>query len=112
VLVSAVTGEGLDALGDRIEQWFRGTLRGIELLVPYRDAGKLAELHDVAGDTLEREEGVDGIHVRARVPAVVADRFAPYAVAPAVVLEVPAAAAATAPAEAAAAADDAGSRVA
>src|SRR3712207_5545710 len=79
VLVSAVTGEGLDALGDRIEREFERTLRPIELLFPFSEAGRLAELHDVAGD-LEREETPEGTLIRARVPATVAERYAPFAV--------------------------------
>jgi GTP-binding protein HflX len=79
VLVSAVTGEGLDALREAIEDAFRRTLQPVELLVPYNEGGRLAELHDAAGD-LEREETADGVKVRARVPATVAERFARFAV--------------------------------
>src|SRR4051812_21422145 len=77
VLLSAVTGEGLDELRDRIEDAFRQTLRPVELLVPYAEGGRLAELHDVAGD-LERTETPEGVRVRARVPATVAERFARF----------------------------------
>jgi GTP-binding protein HflX len=79
VLVSAVTGEGLDELGERIEREFERTLRPVELLLPFSEGGRLAELHDVAGD-LEREDTSEGVRVRARVPATVAERFAPYSV--------------------------------
>ena len=77
--VSAVTGEGLEALGERIEEEFRRTLRSVDLLLPYAEGGRLAELHDAAGE-LEREETPAGVRVRARVPATVAERFAPFAV--------------------------------
>jgi GTPase len=80
VLVSASTGEGIEALGERIEQEFDRSLRPVDLLLPYAEGGRLAELHDVAGD-LEREDTAEGVRVRARVPATVAQRFAPYAVA-------------------------------
>jgi GTP-binding protein HflX len=79
VLVSAVSGEGLDTLAERIEQEFERRLRPVELLVPYAEGGRLAELHDVAGE-LEREDTPDGVLVRARVPASVAERYAAYAV--------------------------------
>src|SRR5947209_11651746 len=79
ILVSAVTGEGLEELRDRIDGAFRRTLQPVELLVPYAEGGRLAELHDAAGE-LEREETADGVKVRARVPATVAERFARYAV--------------------------------
>jgi GTP-binding protein HflX len=80
VLASAATGEGLGELGERIEREFERTLRPVELLLPFSEGGRLAELHDVAGD-LEREDTSEGVRVRARVPATVAERFAPYAVA-------------------------------
>src|SRR3954449_12617064 len=79
VLVSAVTGEGLDELRDRVEDAFRRTLQPVELLVPYAEGGRLAELHDAAGD-LEREETAEGVKIRARLPATVAERFARFAV--------------------------------
>src|SRR5919204_72069 len=50
ILVSALTGEGLDVLGERVERAFRETLRTVDLLLPFDQGGRLAELHDVAGD--------------------------------------------------------------
>ena len=79
VLVSALTGEGLDALGDRIAAEFERTLRDIELLVPFSDGGTLSELHEVAGD-LERRDTPEGVRVSVRLPSVVAARFDRYAV--------------------------------
>jgi GTPase len=79
VLVSAVTGEGLEALGERVEAEFERTLRPVELLVPFSEGGTLSELHDVAGD-LERRDTDAGVRVSARLPAVVAERFHRYAV--------------------------------
>jgi GTP-binding protein HflX len=79
VLVSAVTGEGLDALAERIADEFERQLRPVELLVPYAEGGRLAELHDVAGD-LEREDTPEGVLVRARLPLTVAERFAAFSV--------------------------------
>ncbi|HWT94135.1 MAG TPA: GTPase HflX [Solirubrobacteraceae bacterium] len=80
-LVSAVTGEGLDELLERIEEEFEKRLRTVELLLPYSEGGRLAELHDVAGD-LEREDTPAGVRVRARLPSTVAARFGPYVVSP------------------------------
>jgi GTP-binding protein HflX len=74
VLVAAATGEGLEVLADRIEQEFRQTLRSVDLLLPYSEGGRLAELHEIAGD-LEREETADGVRIRVRLPATVAERF-------------------------------------
>ncbi len=78
VLISAVTGEGLDELRDRVERAFEETLRRIDVLLPYAEGGRLAELHDVAGD-LEREDTAEGVRIRASVPVTVAERFAVYA---------------------------------
>jgi GTPase len=78
-LVSAITGEGLDELSERIADEFERTLRDIELLVPFSEGGTLSELHDVAGD-LERTDTPDGVLIQARLPAVVAERFDRYEV--------------------------------
>jgi len=77
-LVSALTGEGLDALGERIAAEFERTLRDVELLVPFSDGGTLSELHDLAGD-LEREDTDHGVKINVRLPAVVAERYDRYA---------------------------------
>jgi GTP-binding protein HflX len=79
VLVSALTGEGLEPLGERIEAEFARSLHDVELLLPYSAGGRLAELHEVAGDLL-REDTPDGVRVSARLPATVAARFERYAV--------------------------------
>jgi GTP-binding protein HflX len=80
VLVSALTGEGIGELGERIQQEFERTLADVELLVPFSEGARLAELHDVAGDQLEREETADGVLVRARLPRTVAERYLRYSV--------------------------------
>ncbi len=77
-LVSAVTGEGLEELGEAIADAFERSLQDVELLVPFSEGQTLSELHDVAGD-LEREDTADGVRVSARLPAVVAERFDRYA---------------------------------
>jgi GTP-binding protein HflX len=79
LLVSARTGEGLEALGERIEEEFERRLRDVELLLPYSEGGRLAELHELAGD-LEREDTPEGVRVTVKLPATVAARFARYAV--------------------------------
>jgi GTP-binding protein HflX len=78
ILVSAPTGEGLTELLDRIEQEFVRTLQDVELLIPYGEGSRLAELHEIAGD-LEREETAGGVRVRARLPVSVAARYGRYA---------------------------------
>ena len=78
VLISAVTGEGLEALEQRIEEEFARTLQDVELLIPYGAGARLAELHAIAGD-LEREDTPEGVRVLARLPAPVAARYQEFA---------------------------------
>ncbi|MGH2855220.1 MAG: HflX GTPase family protein, partial [Solirubrobacteraceae bacterium] len=80
VLVSGVSGAGLDDLAARIERELRHTLCPLELLVPYANGSSLAELHEVAGE-LARRDTPEGVRVRALVPARLASRYARFAVA-------------------------------
>ncbi|MGO9960386.1 MAG: GTPase HflX [Solirubrobacteraceae bacterium] len=77
LLVSAVSGEGLPELVERIEIEFTRRLSEIELLLPYDEGGRLAELHELAGD-LQREDTPDGVRVLVRLPAAVAARYASF----------------------------------
>jgi GTP-binding protein HflX len=79
MLISAMSGEGVDDLGDRIEEEFRRSLRSVDLLLPYAEGARLAELHDFAGE-LERTDTADGVRIRARLPATVAERYARFSV--------------------------------
>jgi GTP-binding protein HflX len=78
-LVSAVTGEGLDDLRERVLAEFEKTLSDIELLVPFSQGGLLNELHELAGE-MEREDTPEGVRVTARIPTVVAERYDRFAV--------------------------------
>jgi GTP-binding protein HflX len=78
LLVSAATGEGLDELSTRIDEIFVSSLATVELLLPYAEGARLAELHQLAGD-LDREDMPDGVHVRALLSAASAARFARFA---------------------------------
>jgi GTP-binding protein HflX len=77
-LISAVTGEGIEGLIQRIEEEFARTLQDVELLIPFSEGARLAELHAIAGD-LEREETPEGVRVVARLPAAVAARYQDFA---------------------------------
>src|SRR5436305_924700 len=68
IMVSALTGEGLDELGDRVEQAFKASMRPMELLLPYAEGARLAELHHVAGE-MERTDTPEGVRVKALVPS-------------------------------------------
>jgi GTPase len=81
LLISAVTGEGIPGLIERIQVEFARRLFDVELLVPYEEGGRLAELHELAGD-LEREDTPDGVRVSVRLPASVAARYADFTLSP------------------------------
>jgi GTP-binding protein HflX len=74
VLVSALGGDGLEALRQKVEAAFEDTLAEVELLIPYSEGGRLHELHEIAGD-LDRTERADGVLVRAKVPIAELHRF-------------------------------------
>src|SRR3954454_891943 len=74
VMISAQTGEGLEALADAIEDTFLKSMRPMELLLPYAEGARLAELHDVAGE-MERTDTPEGVRIKALVPAGAAPRF-------------------------------------
>jgi GTP-binding protein HflX len=79
--VSALTGEGLDALRERIADRFSDRLEAVRLFLPYEDGGKLAELYSLGAPIEEREDQPDGVLVRARLPRRELRRFARYLVA-------------------------------
>ena len=71
--------EMVNAQAERMFGFSREEMLGqaIELLVPYEQGALLSRLHEVAGD-LEREDTAEGVRVRARVPAALAERLRPY----------------------------------
>ena len=80
ILVSAATGYGIERLQEVIADEIVRRLQPVELLLPYAEGGRIAELHDIAGD-VERTDTPEGVYLRALVPAHVAERFARFAVA-------------------------------
>jgi GTP-binding protein HflX len=79
--VSATTGEGLDALRGRIAARFSDRYEDVRLLLPYDEGGKLAELYALGAPIVEREDGEEGVLIRARLPQRDVRRFARYLVA-------------------------------
>jgi len=77
LLVSALTGEGLDALRDRIAGELHGGLRAVELLIPYSEGAHVAELHALDG-AIVRSDTAEGVRVRARLPAPAIARYARF----------------------------------
>jgi GTPase len=81
VQLSALTGEGLDALRGRIADRFADRFEAVHLLLPYEEGGKLAELYELGAPIDEREDQPDGVYIRARLPRRELRRFASYLVA-------------------------------
>jgi GTP-binding protein HflX len=79
--VSAATGEGLDALRERVHERFADRYEEVRLLLPYEEGGRLAELYALGAPIDEREDGEEGVLVRARLPQRDVRRFAEYLVA-------------------------------
>ena len=81
VQVSALTGEGLDALRGRIAERFADRYEAVRLFLPYEEGAKLAELYALGAPIDERIDAAEGVLVRARLPRRELRRFAPYLVA-------------------------------
>jgi GTP-binding protein HflX len=75
--ISATTGEGLDALQERLADFFDRALRPVRLLFPYTDGAERNRLRGVASD-LREEHTAEGVIVEARLPAAEAARYARY----------------------------------
>jgi GTPase len=79
--VSALTGEGLDDLRERIAARFSDRFEAVHLFLPYEEGGKLAELYALGAPIEERDDRPEGVFVRARLPRRELRRFARYLVA-------------------------------
>ena len=79
--VSAVTGEGLGELRQRIAERFSDRFDEVRLLVPYDEGRVLSDLYALGAPIDERRDTEDGVLVRARLPGRDVRRFAPYLVA-------------------------------
>jgi GTP-binding protein HflX len=81
LLISAQTGEGLEALKERVAELFSDRFEDVRLLVPYTDGRTLTALYDLGAPIAERRDTAEGVRVRARLPRAEAARFARYLVA-------------------------------
>jgi GTPase len=80
-LVSATTGEGLDALRERIAERFADRFDEVRLLVPYDEGRVLSDLYALGAPIDERTDTDEGVLIRARLPHRDVRRFARYLVA-------------------------------
>jgi GTP-binding protein HflX len=79
--VSAATGAGLNELRARIAERFANRFEMVELLVPYDEGAKLAELYALGPPIELREDRPEGVFIRARLPEHDLRRFASFLVA-------------------------------
>jgi GTPase len=76
--VSARTGEGLEALRERIAARFGERFEPVRLLIPYDEGGRLAELYALGMPVDERADREEGVFIRAHLPTREVRRFAQY----------------------------------
>ena len=76
-----MTGIGIEDLRARVAERFAERFEPVQLLLPYEEGGKLAELYALGAPIEEREDHPEGVLVRARLPRRELRRFAPYLVA-------------------------------
>jgi len=67
VAISALTGEGIDALLTRIDEALRPRTQRLALFIPYRDGPALALCYD-KGRVLQRTDEAEGIRLEVEVP--------------------------------------------
>jgi GTP-binding protein HflX len=78
--VSALTGEGLEELRGRVAARFYDRFETVDLLVPYQDGARLAELYALGPPIELRLDRPDGVLIRARLAERDVRRFAPFLV--------------------------------
>jgi GTP-binding protein HflX len=77
VALSARTGEGVEALLDRIEVALRPGVERVTLIIPYRDGTALARCYE-RGRVLARSDDADGIHLDVELPPRLLAFVEPY----------------------------------
>jgi GTP-binding protein HflX len=78
-VVSALTGEGVDELRDRIGELLPRPEVAVSLLVPFDHGEVVSKVHQ-HGDVQSVSHTADGTHLEARLPAWLAGEVASYAV--------------------------------
>jgi GTP-binding protein HflX len=80
VLISALTGEGLDELKHRVAEFFSGRYIDVRLLLPHAEGSELSALYATGAPITAREDAAEGVLVTARLPREMVGRFAAYRV--------------------------------
>jgi GTP-binding protein HflX len=79
--ISALTGEGLGTLRERVADHFAERFEEVRLLLPYSEGARLAELYTLGAPVEERRDEPEGVFIRARLPHRDLVRFAPFVIA-------------------------------
>jgi GTP-binding protein HflX len=79
--VSALAGEGIDGLRQRIAELFADRFEDVWLLVPYEEGSALSALYALGAPIDERRDTEQGVLVRAKLPPREVRRFSVYLVA-------------------------------
>ena len=78
VQVSALTGEGLDALKPRVAEFFADRYVDVQLLLPHDHGRELSALYETGAPITSREDSAAGVLVSARLPRRLLTRFEAY----------------------------------
>lgn len=79
VSISALTGEGVDALCEAIATMVRSLLTPIQAVIPYDRSGLVQECYDF-GRVLKVEHEADGIHIHAELTSEMAAKLQRFCV--------------------------------
>jgi len=79
VFVSALTGDGIDSLGDTITKRLADQYQEVKLSIPYDRADMVAAIHR-DGAVISADHGEDGTVVRARIHPADLNRFSEFVV--------------------------------
>jgi len=74
LLVSAITGEGIEALGQRIDQELTRNYRLMSVTMAYENGAAVAWLYE-HGSVVARHDDKDGVHIQVRMAPHNADRL-------------------------------------
>lgn len=77
VAISALKGNGINSLLDRVNQFLFDTYASIQVLLPFDEGGLLALFHD-QGQIGQEEHLMDGVLLRGRIPGRLLARFTPF----------------------------------
>src|SRR6476660_2160153 len=78
VQVSALTGEGLDALKQQVAEFFADRYVDVQLLLPHDHGRELSALYETGAPITSREDSAAGVLVSARLPRRLLTRFEAY----------------------------------